>query len=138
MNVRFLRRFFSLLFNCLGSSYFVSVFLARGKSGRIERIHFTESSGISCWETEIEVLLPITQLWERRHSYKNFVSLRKITWFNSQKKPVKQHVEDPYAHLNSLVCHSSDLIRLVLWTLNVEMRLQKQVKCPNLFLIFFF
>ena len=44
------------------------------------------------WETEKEFLLPITQLWERRQSYN--VSLRYITSFNSQKKPVKRHVED--------------------------------------------
>ena len=47
-----------------------------GKSERIESIHFAESSGLSCWETEKEVLLPITQLWERRHSYNTFVCLR--------------------------------------------------------------
>ena len=52
-------------------------FLVRGKSERFESIHFAESSGLSCWETEKEVLLPITQLWERIHSYCNtFVSLR--------------------------------------------------------------
>ena len=55
---------------------FFSVFLVRSKSEKIESIHFAESSGLSCWETEKEVLLPITQLWERRHSYDTFVSLR--------------------------------------------------------------
>ena len=39
-----------------------SVFLVRGKSGKIKSIYFAESSGLSCWETEKEVLLPITQL----------------------------------------------------------------------------
>ena len=39
-----------------------SVFLVRGKSEKIESIYFVESSGLSCWETEKEVLLPITQL----------------------------------------------------------------------------
>ena len=36
----------------------------RGKSERIESIHFAESSGLSWWEAENEVLLPITQLWK--------------------------------------------------------------------------
>ena len=49
---------------------------------------------LSCWDTEKEVLLPITQLWERRLSYDIFFSLRWITWLNSQKKPVKGQVED--------------------------------------------
>ena len=55
---------------------FVSVFLVWGKFERIESIHFAESSDLSCWETEKEVLLPITQLWERRHSYNTLVSFR--------------------------------------------------------------
>jgi hypothetical protein len=47
-----------------------------GKSEMIESIHFAESSGLSFCETEKEVLLPITQLWERKHYYNTFVSLR--------------------------------------------------------------
>ena len=47
----------------------LSVFLLRGKSERIESIHFAESLGLRCWETEKEVLIPITQFWEIRHSY---------------------------------------------------------------------
>ena len=60
---------------CFGQ-FFSQFFLLRGKSERIESIHFAESLGLSCWETEKEVLLPITQLWERRHSYNTLVSLR--------------------------------------------------------------
>ena len=41
----------------------------RGKSEKIESIHFAEKSGFSSLETEKEVLPPITQLWERNHSY---------------------------------------------------------------------
>ena len=43
-------------------------FLVRGKS---ERIHFSGSSGLICWETEKEVLLPIIQLWKRKHHNKD-------------------------------------------------------------------
>ena len=45
------------------------IYSHRGKSAMIESIYFAESSGLSCWETEREVLLPTTQHWERRHSY---------------------------------------------------------------------
>ena len=38
---------------------FFSVFRVRGKFERIESIRFAESSDLSCWETEKEVLLPI-------------------------------------------------------------------------------
>ena len=54
---------------------FFSVFLVRSKSEKIESIHFAENSGLSCWETEKEVLLPINQLLLRRHSYDTFDSL---------------------------------------------------------------
>ena len=37
---------------------FFSVFLVKGKSERIERINFTESSGLSCWETEKKFCYP--------------------------------------------------------------------------------
>ena len=40
-----------------------------------------------------KVLLPITQLWERRHYYKNFVGFRSRD-STAKKKPVKQNVED--------------------------------------------
>ena len=49
------------------ATQFFSAFLVRDKSERIEKIHFTENSGLSCWETEKEALLPIIQLWKRRH-----------------------------------------------------------------------
>ena len=39
---------------------FFSVFLVRGKSERIENNDFEKRSGLNCWETEKEVLLPIT------------------------------------------------------------------------------
>ena len=54
---------------------FFSVFLVRGKSEKIEGIHFAESSGLSCWETKKEVLLPITQLWEWKDTYDTLVGL---------------------------------------------------------------
>ena len=34
-------------------------------------------------------------VWDRKHSFNTFVSLRQITWLKSQKKPVKAHVEHP-------------------------------------------
>ena len=40
----------------------VGVFHMRGKSEKIESIHFAEKSGFSSLETEKEVLPPITQL----------------------------------------------------------------------------
>ena len=43
----------------------------RGKSERIERIQLAEILGLSCWNTEKEILLPIIQLWERKHYHKN-------------------------------------------------------------------
>ena len=46
------------------------------KSERIESIHFAESSGLTCWETEKEDLLSITQIWVRRRSHHTLVSLR--------------------------------------------------------------
>ena len=60
--------FWSILSFKIEKETFFSVFLVRGKSERIEIVHFTESSGLSCWDRK-KVLLPITQLWERRHSY---------------------------------------------------------------------
>ena len=45
-------------------------------------------------ETGKGVLLPITQIWERRHSNDTFVSLKYISWLNSQKELVKEHVEN--------------------------------------------
>ena len=43
------------------SKIFNLVFLSFS-SESIERIHFTKRSGLSCWETEKDVLLPVTQL----------------------------------------------------------------------------
>ena len=37
---------------------FFSVFLVRGKSEKIESIHFAESSGLSCWETKKKFCYP--------------------------------------------------------------------------------
>jgi hypothetical protein len=46
----------------------------RGKSEKIESIHFAEISGLSCSETEKEVLLPITNFG--KEDTHNSVSLR--------------------------------------------------------------
>ena len=60
----------------LKSNQFSQFFLVRGKSEWIDKIYFAESSDISYSETEKEVLLPITHLWEKRHFYNTLVSLR--------------------------------------------------------------
>ena len=46
----------------LKGKHFSQFFLMKSKSERIQSIHFAESSGLRCLETEKEVLLPITQL----------------------------------------------------------------------------
>ena len=53
-------QFITQKFPSLKSKQFSQFFLLRGKSEKIESIHFAESSDLSCWETEKEVLLPIT------------------------------------------------------------------------------
>ena len=86
----------------------------RVKSEKIESIYFAESSGLSCWETGKEVLLPITQLGkEDTHIILLSAWNRSITWLNSPKKPVKGHVEDnrgafyQYPFRQIYYCHSS-------------------------------
>ena len=53
----------------------VNIFLSFNLRG-LRAFIFAESSELSCWETEKEVLLPITQIWERRHSDNTLVSLK--------------------------------------------------------------
>ena len=80
------------------------------------------------WEAEKEVLVPNTQLWERRHSHNTFVSLRWITWLNNQKKPVKGHVEDPRCSTCPLVCGSWELSHVIFLKLREKELLTKLSK----------
>ena len=84
--------FITQKFVSLKSKQFSQFFLVRGKSERIDKIHFAESSGLSCWETEKEVPLLITQFgkedtllillsaWDRSRDSKAKRNLSKHMW----------------------------------------------------------
>jgi hypothetical protein len=67
--------FITQKFVSLKSKQFSQFYLVRGKYERIDKIHFAESSGLRP-ERQKKSSTTHHSVWERRHSYNTFVSLR--------------------------------------------------------------